>query len=112
MTTREAFKFGFCVGCLDAGLSVKKAWNPLDSASAALGGAFNAAKTLAPTAILAALAAPPIAGGTVGYMAGKATDDDDTDVENAKTDDLIAELRRNAAHLNRVKALRQKGLVR
>ena len=47
-----------------------------------------------------ALAAPPIAGAALGGMFGKMTDIDDVDVDRAKNDELIAELRRQTSRLN------------
>ena len=44
-------------------------------------------------------AGPPIVGGILGGMAGKMTDIDDVDVEEAKNQEVLEELRRQTSRL-------------
>jgi len=120
LNPQEAFKVGFLARCVQDGLSPeqmlysvkqaavlfeKKAFlgNLLGSAASTVGGA---AQGLAGYAIPAALIAPPVLGGLAGYGLAKATDIDDTDVDDIKNRELLQEYRRQAEKLRRQKAVR------
>lgn len=121
LTAKEAFKIGFLAKCAEDGLTpdqmlarVKAAKDAfekrafigglLGSAAGAVGGA---AKTVAGYGIPLALAAPPILGGLAGYGLAKATDVDDTDVDDIKNRELVEEYKRQAAKLQQQAAVRK-----
>lgn len=109
LDAQQAFKVGFLTRCVQDGLNpeqmlerVKQAQDMLEK-RAFLGSLLNlggsVGKGLASYGIPAALAAPPILGGLGGYALAKATDVDDTDVEEIKNRELVAEYQRQAERL-------------
>lgn len=117
LNNREAFKVGFLSRCVEEGLSpeqmhqrVKLALDKLAGLTDLPGKALDLAKPVLGAAanigIPALLAAPPIAGGLAGFGLAKMTDIDDTDVNEIKRRELISELQRQTAHVNRVKMVR------
>lgn len=125
LTAQEAFKVGFLGRCVEAGLSptqtveaVKRAADLMEKRAffgekllgTALGKTVDVGKGVASGLLgyglpLAAIA-PPVVGGLAGYGLAKATDIDDTDVQEIKDRELADELRRQAARLRRQKAVR------
>lgn len=121
MSPREAFKAGFLLGCVDRGVDpagahalVKQALGA--GAGKVLGEVVEAGgrglASLVPTALnaglLAAVGLPIAAGAGTGWAAAKLTDDD-TNVDEAKSDEVLAELQRLTDQARRqaaVKALR------
>lgn len=122
LEARDAFKVGFLARCVTDGLStpqiVKQAERAatllekqaagvlgtalgkvMDTGSSVLGG-------LAGYGIPVAAVAPWVAGGLGGYGLAKATDIDDTDVQDIKDHEVLAEYRRQAARLRRQRAVR------
>jgi len=120
LTEKEAFALGFVQRCVADGLSptqiadrVKQAEDVIQSAlhmaekrAGLIDGTANALGNMASTAIPFALAAPPIVGGLGGYALSRATDVDDTDVEDIKTNEIIDTYRAEAEKLRRAKQLR------
>jgi hypothetical protein len=113
MSPPEAFKAGFLLGCADLGLSaaethalVKRAIGP--GAGKVIGEMIEAPgrvlSSVGPAVLNAGLAAaiglPVLAGGTAGWAAAKLRDDD-TDVDAAKADELVAEYQRLADQARR-----------
>lgn len=101
MTASEAFKVGFMSRCIDSGLtSAAQMLDALEKSALSFPGE-KALTDLAGTglswAIPALVAGPPILGYAAGRIAGKATDIDETDEEDVKQQELIAEYRRQAA---------------
>lgn len=127
LTPREAFKYGFLARCLENGQDLAGAHaqvkvaldklaslgsiisSPLDTGWSALKDMGTAAWALG---VPAALAAPPLVGGALGYGASKLTDVDDRDVKTIKNDELEDEYRRQTALLRRVKQMRDAKLAR
>jgi hypothetical protein len=121
LSKQEAFKFGFITNCVEEGLSiedmrarVKKASDCLDALEKQGGGfseivddAGDLFKTVARTAGGALLFAPPALGAAAGYIHSKATDVDDDDVEDIKSQELIDEYERQAERLRQTKRLRE-----
>lgn len=116
LTAQEAFKVGFLARCVRDGQTpdqilarVKQAAALLEK-RAFLGGlldaAGGAAKSVAGYGLPLALAAPPVLGGLGGYALAKATDVDDTDVDDVKNREIVDELRRQTEALRRQKAVR------
>ena len=109
LTTRQLFKAAYIAGCIENGSTtpqqvmakaktdnIKLAGMLSDLAATGKGLAGSAVGIGAPLM----LAAPPIAGAALGGMFGKMSDIDDVDVERAKNEELIAELRRQTGRLN------------
>lgn len=118
---RTAFKFGFLACCADAGLSPREAYELVKSAtekqsfeipivSDVVRGGVDVTKSLAGAlstyGLPALLAAPPVAGGAIGYGLAKMTDMDDVDVGEVKKRELIEEYRRQQHRLLRSRAAR------
>lgn len=110
LTPREAFKVGFLARCAEEGLSpaqiqdrVKLARDKfagvLDSLGHAAGSVFS---TGAPLALIA----PPALGAIAGYGLSRATDIDDTDVDEIKNNELLDTYANETAKLRRQKAVR------
>jgi len=120
LTAQEAFKVGFLARCVSDGLSpdqmlsrVKQAQDMLEKraflggiANSAIGAAGGVAKSMAGYGIPLALLAPPALGGLAGYGLAKATDVDDTDVNEIKQKELVEEYQRQAEKLKRQKLVR------
>jgi hypothetical protein len=110
LTSREAFKTAFISRCIEEGFTspqqvhqrVKLAMEKLQAvgtekkAIPGLGSAVDAIGRLGSAAVPLALAAPPVLGAGLGYAAARATDIDDTDVDEIRRQELIDELRRQA----------------
>lgn len=95
LTPREAFKVGFISHCIDQGIDLSKAAGDIDDLVEKVAGltdlpgkALDLAKPVISNAlgygIPIGIAAPPILGGLAGYGIAKATDADDTDVDEIK----------------------------
>jgi hypothetical protein len=111
VTEREAFKLGFLYRCAEEGLTAAEAADRagllvkaaqglglparLGGAAAELPGRALSAfgPTLAGAALLAAIGLPVLAGGAGGHFLARAIDDDTT-VDEARADELVAEYRR------------------
>lgn len=119
LTSAEAFKVGFLARCTEAGLTpeqtlhaVKQAGDMLKTAIVGdlLGKVLDVGKGVAggvaSYGLPLAAVAPPILGGLAGYGLAKARDIDDTDVDAVKQQEIVEELRRQAATLKRKKAVR------
>ena len=109
LSTRQLFKAAFIAHHIENGSTdPKQVLQAADNANLKLAGVLSdlaaTGKGLASSAagfgVPLALAAPPIAGAALGGMFGKMTDIDDVDVDRAKNDELIAELRRQTSRLN------------
>jgi hypothetical protein len=120
LTPREAFKVGFLSRCVEEGLTLKEAHDLVKTAHEKLAGIPGAdipgkiidlAKPVVSNAlgygIPIGLAAPPILGGLAGYAASRATDIDDTDVDEIKQRELVEEYKRQTAKLMRDRSARQ-----
>ncbi len=121
LAPHEAFKVGFLARCVHDGLTpdqmldrVKFASDLLEKRAflgTLLGKGIDLAKGVGGAAMSyglpLALAAPPILGGAAGYGLAKATDIDDTDVEEIKNRELVEELKRQTGNLKQQKLSRQ-----
>ena len=118
LTAREAFKVAFVNQCLHQGLTLEETHEVVKQGQVKLAGfsdlitapikamgqaAGTTAGTLGQLGVMGALAAPPIIGGTLGYMGAKATDLDEHDAEAQKKRELIAEYQRLAAQARRTR---------
>lgn len=112
LTAREAFKVGFLKRCAFDGLSpeqtaqsVKMAAEKLSFIGGLLDKGWDVAKGVGNAALSygvpLALAAPPVAGGLAGYGLAKATDWDDTDIQDVQDGEILDELRRHTEDLKR-----------
>lgn len=126
MTDRDAFKLGFLGRCVEAGLSgpeiaarVEAAREKVAGFGAMLGAeGWGAAKSLGKGTAKALsglvlgyggpllLAGPPLAGAAAGFGLAKATDIDDTDLDDIKDQELVDEYRRQAEKLRQQRAVR------
>jgi hypothetical protein len=108
MSPRQAFKFGFLLRCIEDGCTPEDIREKVASLATRTKTAsfWGSLKTLGLGAGALALAAPPIAGGLAGYGLAKATDIDDTDVEEAKNQELIQELQRQTDRAIRMRQAR------
>lgn len=119
MSPREAFKAGFLLSCADKGMTadeahalVKKAFGP--GAGNVVGELIEApgriissvGPGLMGAGALAAIGLPIAAGAGVGWGAAKLTDDD-SNVDEAKTDELLAEYQRLTDQARRQIAMKQ-----
>lgn len=117
LTPHEAFKVGFLARCVRDGLTpdqmlgrAKFAADLLEKEGflgSLIGAAGNAARGLGSYALPLAIAAPPVLGGLGGYALAKATDVDDTDVDDIKGQEVLEEYRRQADRLRRMRAARE-----
>lgn len=122
LTNREAFKVGFLARCVEARMTPEQMLSQVKQAQVLLtkhafldsiaNGVAGMGKSLASYAIPAALIAPPVLGGLAGYGLAKATDVDDTDVDEIKNREVIDEYKRQAAKLQRQRAVRDYQLQR
>jgi hypothetical protein len=111
MDDRQAFKAAFIAECiadghttpeqvLDRAEQVKAGW--LGGAGKAIGGLLQGIGGAATSfALPAALAAPPIIGAVGGHLAAKAQDVDEDDVASMRRQEMLEELRRQTAKLQR-----------
>jgi len=121
LNAREAFKVGFLARCVEDGLSpdemldrVKFAAELLEKRAgiiSTLGGKLADVGQGIGSAALGyglplALAAPPILGGVAGYGLARATDIDDTDIDDVKDREVMDEYVRQTARLKRQRAAR------
>lgn len=120
LSDREAFKVGFISRCIEEGHTtpdqiqgqVKRAMDTvagiekrgyLGDIIRGIGGLGSSALAIG---VPLALMAPPVLGATAGYAAARATDIDDTDVEEQKRQEIIDELKRQASKIQRLRAKR------
>lgn len=114
---REAFKVGVLARCAAEGLSitetravVKRGMDKLAVLSTLLGKAMDLGRGVTTTTmgwgIPAMLAAPPILGGLAGYGLARATDMDDTDVDEIKDREVLDEYQRQTEQLRHQRAAR------
>ena len=117
---RDAFKVGFLQQCAAEALTPEQMLQRIKAAKDVLekkagigdlvSGTAHAAgglvKTLGSYAIPIGLAAPPVLGGLAGYGLAKATDLDDTDVDDIKNRELVEEYQRQAERLKGQKQVR------
>jgi hypothetical protein len=116
LTPHEAFKVGFLARCVRDGLTPEQIHDRVKTAAdlfekeaflgSLIGAAGNAVKGMGGYALPLAIAAPPVLGGLGGYALAKATDVDDTDVEDIKGQEVLDEYRRQAERLRRLQAAR------
>lgn len=105
---RQLFKVGFLHCCAKEGLTIEETRARIKRASeklagisdllmtpynAAVGAASGAAGTLGNLALGGAIAAPLMIGGLGGYALSNALDADDTDAEQSRKQDYIAQLK-------------------
>ncbi len=125
MSPNESFKIGFLLGCADLGLDTDQTHALVKTAVAKTAGlgtiagemieapgrlVANMGPMAAQLGLLAGVGVPMAAGAGTGWAAAKLTDDD-TDVDQAKADELLAEYRRLTDQANRQVAMKQfKGL--
>jgi hypothetical protein len=121
LSARDAFKVGFIARCAEDGLRpeeirlrVKQAAELLEKHATFLGDmagkVVDVGKGIGTAAVdwgvPLGLAAPPILGGMAGYGLARATDIDDTDVEDIKNQEVLQEYRRQSDRLRRERAVR------
>lgn len=112
LAQRQAFRRGFLSKCAEAGLTAAQVAELAKTAAALLRGEKTAfdlsmlwnnpvysglgslAGSLGSVALPAALVGPPVLGGLAGYGLAKATDMDDTSVQEVQKQETIDELRR------------------
>lgn len=115
LNPRQAFKMGFIARCIEQGHTtpeqiseqVKLASDQLDKAALwgenIVGEMIEAGgrglSALGNYAVPLAVAAPPVLGAAAGYGMSRLTDVDDSDVDEAKKQEVIAALRQHAARL-------------
>ena len=104
LDARTAFKVGFLLKCAEDGLDPDGA--EALAKAALFDGAWDAAKTLGSAGLAGALLAPPVVGAAGGVLLSRATDVDDTDVDDVRRDELVQELLRQSEHLNGLAAAR------
>lgn len=113
----QAFKLGFLSRCAAEGVSlrdmpplVKSAGVKLAILGTLVGKAMDVGKGVAGATlgwgIPLAVAAPPLLGGLAGFGLAKATDVDDTDVDDIKAQERIEEYKRQTARLDRQRLVR------
>ena len=121
LTPQEAFKVGFLARCVEDGLNpaqmlaaVKQASDMLEKRAfvgTLLGKGVDVVrgvgKGIAGYGVPLALVAPPVIGGLAGYGLARATDIDDTDVDEVKDREVIEEYRRQTEGLARHKAMKE-----
>lgn len=115
LSSRDAFKVGFLGRCVERGMSPSQIKEAADKLAGLLGDAVGAVGGAAKGVTNAALgwgiplaaAAPPVLGGMAGFGLAKATDIDDTDIDDIKDREVIDEYRRQAERLNRQRLVRQ-----
>ena len=122
LTKKQAFKVGFLRKCANAGMTpqethevvkealvtVKEAAIP-DIISKPIGYVADLARDvtkpiaggLGTAGLAALLLGPPAIGGSLGWLASKAGDIDDTDVDTVKKREIIDEYRRQTERLRR-----------
>ena len=108
LDARTAFKVGFLLKCAEDGLGPDGA--EALAKAALFDGAWDTAKTLGSAGLAGALLAPPVVGAAGGVLLSRATDVDDTDVDDVRRDvrrdELVQELLRQSEHLNGLAAAR------
>ncbi len=112
MTPREAFKVGFLAYCAERGLGADEVGALVKRASIfgeVVRAPLRLASSVAPTALNAALIGaiglPIVAGAGTGWAAAKLTDDD-SDVDAARSDEILAEYQRLTDQARRQSALK------
>ena len=129
MQPNEAFRLGFLARCVEEGLSAdatfelskqaaavmekaaltpdwiaQQLFGPVNKLTGAVKGVGDAASSMMPY-VGAAMAVPPLLGGTAAYLVNHATDTDAADVEEAKNHELAETYNRMASQLQRQKQL-------
>jgi hypothetical protein len=118
LTAREAFKTGFVARCVENGMDTAAILALVKSSMdkvAILGPAMNLTGHLANVATrlgVLALAAPPIAGGLIGWTAARARDISDEDVKGIKDQEIMDAYRSEAEKLRRQRESRTARLAR
>lgn len=119
LSPKDSFRVGFLARCADAGMTPEQTLSAVESAREKVAGVIStiAGKTmdaakgvaggLAGWGIPLAIAAPPMLGVLGGMGLAKATDIDDTDVEDVKSQEVTEELDRQADALRRQQAARE-----
>jgi len=116
LTERQLFKSAFIAKCIEGGNTTPAQVQAVaQEANIKLAGILSdisgagkdIAGTVAGYGLPLALAAPPILGGLAGGMVGRMTDIDDTDVEEAKNQEVLEELRRQTERLRHQQTARQ-----
>lgn len=115
MDARQSFKAAFIARCIDAGVTAPaaiaaeavKAAGVLGDVAGLGTKAVDALKGVAVPAAVLGLAAPPVVGGVLGTLASKATDLNDSDVAEARNQEVIDEYSRQADRLRREGSLRR-----
>lgn len=119
LSASEAFKVGCLQRWAQEGLSpedmLKRASDAIVLVKSALIGELagkaidvgqNAVNMAVGYGLPLAIAAPPIAGGIAGYGLARATDIDDTDINEIKDREVVDSLKHNTNRLNRQRAVR------
>lgn len=128
MTPRQLYKLAFLRDCASRGLDLDQMRATVEEAiaqeEAAIGALIKRANIFSnvageivemagrlgtaalPIATAGLIATPIVAGGVTGHLAAK-VQDDDSDVEQAKADELISEYRRLSEQARRTAAKRQ-----
>lgn len=122
LTSREAFKVGFLGQCAEAGMTPDEILAAVKTARDKLAGigsvidnisnkAWDLGKGIGSTAvgwgIPAALIGPPVVGGALGYGLARASDIDDTDVDDITDNELLDEYQRQTDKLHRQREARK-----
>lgn len=120
LSPKDAFKVGFLERCVEQGMGPAEMLAAVKTASDVfekrgflgdlLGKTVDVAKGVGGAALgyglPLALAAPVVGGGALGYGLARATDIDDTDVDEIKSREIIEEYARQAAKLRQQKDVR------
>lgn len=118
LSDKDAFKVGFLARCIADGVPpsgilplVKQAQEKFAGLGGlidkGIGAAGTAAGAVAGWGVPLALLAPPALGAAAGYGLARATDIDDTDVDDVKDTELLDEYRRQTEQLNRDSLIRR-----
>lgn len=118
MSPQEAFKVGFLLGCADRGLDAAQTHALVKQAVGGLGNVIGelieapgrVISSVGPhvlnAGLLAGVGLPIAAGAGTGWAAAKLTDDD-TNLDEAKADELLAEYQRLTDQAKRQAAVKQ-----
>jgi hypothetical protein len=122
LDARQRFKLGFITRCIEDGITTpdeicQRAKEAADRLGAlpdqqlekVASGLWDTISNAGLLAVSGALAAPPIIGGAAGYGLSRMSDVDEDDVEEAKRQELIDELQRQATKLKRHQRFRASG---
>lgn len=110
LTPREAFKVGFLARCAEEGLSADQIAARVkfaqDKFAGLMAGLSSVGSSALSTGLPLALLAPIALGGVAGYGLSRATDIDDTDVDEIKNQELLDTYAQQTAKVKRQKAVR------